>query len=152
VIDVALYESVFNCMERLVPEYSALGVVREPAGSALPGIAPSNAYRCTDGWALVLPDGRLRAAVRTRVSGRHTRLRAGREVHVQSLPREAMTQYTVALMAPAILSLLTGLSGRTRPVFNITISNVPGPDNALYFRGAELLGAHPAPIVLTARR
>ena len=45
-IDVALYEAVFNCMESLLPEYSAFGAVREPAGSALPGIAPSNAYRC----------------------------------------------------------------------------------------------------------
>ncbi len=48
VIDVALYEAVFNCMESLLPEYSAFGVVRGPAGSALPGIAPSNAYRCKD--------------------------------------------------------------------------------------------------------
>jgi diacylglycerol O-acyltransferase len=69
------------------------------------------------------------------------------KAHVQSLPREAMTQYTVALMAPTILALLTGLSGRTRPVFNITISNVPGPDKPLYFRGAELLGTYPASIV-----
>jgi WS/DGAT/MGAT family acyltransferase len=69
------------------------------------------------------------------------------KAHVQSLPREAMTQYTVALMAPTILSLLTGLSGRTRPVFNITISNVPGPDKPLYFRGAELLGTFPASVV-----
>ncbi|MBT9477286.1 CoA transferase, partial [Polaromonas sp.] len=44
VIDVALYEAVFNCMESLLPEYSAFGAVRGPAGSALPGIAPSNAY------------------------------------------------------------------------------------------------------------
>jgi diacylglycerol O-acyltransferase / wax synthase len=69
------------------------------------------------------------------------------KAHVQSLPREAMTQYTVALMAPTILSLLTGLSGRMRPVFNITISNVPGPDKPLFFRGAELLGTYPASIV-----
>jgi len=48
VIDVALHEAVFNVMESLVPEYSAFGVVRDPAGSALPGIAPSNAYRCGD--------------------------------------------------------------------------------------------------------
>jgi crotonobetainyl-CoA:carnitine CoA-transferase CaiB-like acyl-CoA transferase len=40
VIDVALYEAVFNCMESLLPENSAFGVVREPAGSALRGIAP----------------------------------------------------------------------------------------------------------------
>ncbi|MDB5892152.1 MAG: L-carnitine dehydratase/bile acid-inducible protein [Polaromonas sp.] len=46
VIDVALYEAVFNCMESLLPEYSAFGAVRGAAGSALPGIAPSNAYLC----------------------------------------------------------------------------------------------------------
>jgi formyl-CoA transferase len=57
VIDVALYEAVFNCMESLLPEYSAFGAVREPAGSALPGIAPSNAYRCRDGHALVAGNG-----------------------------------------------------------------------------------------------
>ena len=53
VIDVALYEAVFNCMESLLPEYSAFGAVREPAGSALPGIAPSNAYRCVDGMVVI---------------------------------------------------------------------------------------------------
>ena len=57
VIDVALYEAVFNCMESLLPEYSAFGVVREPAGSALPGIAPSNAYACRDGHVLVAGNG-----------------------------------------------------------------------------------------------
>jgi len=57
VIDVALYEAVFNCMESLLPEYSAFAAVREPAGSALPGIAPSNAYACADGWVLVAGNG-----------------------------------------------------------------------------------------------
>ena len=58
VIDVALYEAVFNCMESLLPEYSAFGAVRGPAGSALPGIAPSNAYRCIDeGYALIAGNG-----------------------------------------------------------------------------------------------
>jgi formyl-CoA transferase len=58
VIDVALYEAVFNCMESLLPEYSAFGAVRGPAGSALPGIAPSNAYLCSDGgYALIAGNG-----------------------------------------------------------------------------------------------
>ncbi|MGJ7582604.1 CaiB/BaiF CoA transferase family protein [Variovorax sp. RHLX14] len=57
VIDVALHEAVFNVMESLVPEYSAFGAVREAAGSALPGIAPSNAYRCTDGYVLIAGNG-----------------------------------------------------------------------------------------------
>jgi formyl-CoA transferase len=49
VVDVALYESVFNCSESLLPEYDAGGYVRERSGSALPGIAPSNLYPCRDG-------------------------------------------------------------------------------------------------------
>jgi formyl-CoA transferase len=57
VVDVALYEAVFNCMESLLPEYSAFGTVREPAGSALPGIAPSNAYRCADGQVVIGGNG-----------------------------------------------------------------------------------------------
>ena len=57
VIDVALHESVFNAMESMLPEYSARGVVRAPAGSALPGIAPSNAYRCLDGVVLISGNG-----------------------------------------------------------------------------------------------
>ncbi|MDP3615543.1 MAG: CoA transferase [Rubrivivax sp.] len=57
VVDVALFEAVFNCMESLLPEYSAFGAVRQPAGSALPGIAPSNAYRCKDGHVLIAGNG-----------------------------------------------------------------------------------------------
>ena len=57
VIDVALYEAVFNCMESLLPEYSVFGAVRGPAGSALPGIAPSNAYPCADGFVLIAGNG-----------------------------------------------------------------------------------------------
>jgi len=58
VIDVALYEAVFNCMESLLPEYSAFGEIRQAAGSALPGIAPTNAYLCADGgYVLVAGNG-----------------------------------------------------------------------------------------------
>jgi formyl-CoA transferase len=69
VVDVALYEAVFNCMESLLPEFSAFGAVRGPAGSAMPGIAPTNAYLCHDGgYALVAGNGdsifkRLMAAI-----------------------------------------------------------------------------------------
>lgn len=58
IIDIALYEAVFNCMESLVPEHSAFGEVRQAGGSALPGIAPSNAYLCADGgYVLVAGNG-----------------------------------------------------------------------------------------------
>ena len=58
IIDVALYEAVFNCMESLLPEYSAFKEIRQAAGSALPGIAPSNAYQCADGgYVLIAGNG-----------------------------------------------------------------------------------------------
>jgi formyl-CoA transferase len=58
VIDVALYESVFNMMESLLPEYSVFGTVRQAAGSSLPGIAPTNAYQCADGkYVLIAGNG-----------------------------------------------------------------------------------------------
>jgi formyl-CoA transferase len=57
VIDVALNEAVFNVMESLIPEYSAFGAVREAAGGAMPGIAPTNAYPCADGYVLVAGNG-----------------------------------------------------------------------------------------------
>jgi succinyl-CoA---D-citramalate CoA-transferase len=53
-VDVALYESVFNLMESAVPEYDRFGVVRERTGTSLPGIVPSNTYTCRDGAAIVV--------------------------------------------------------------------------------------------------
>lgn len=53
-VDVALYESVFNMMESLVPEYDVAGVVRERTGGALPGIVPSNTYTTGDGENIVI--------------------------------------------------------------------------------------------------
>lgn len=53
VVDVALYEAVFNMMEAIVPEYGVYGAVRERTGAALPGIVPSNTYSCKDGQIVI---------------------------------------------------------------------------------------------------
>ncbi len=53
-VDVALYESVFNLMEALLPEYDHAGLVRERSGGALPGIVPSNTYSCSDHHSVVI--------------------------------------------------------------------------------------------------
>jgi len=53
-VDVALYEAVFNMMESMVPEYDLYKVVRERTGGALPGIVPSNTYPCSDGRSIVI--------------------------------------------------------------------------------------------------
>jgi crotonobetainyl-CoA:carnitine CoA-transferase CaiB-like acyl-CoA transferase len=54
VVDVAIYESMFNLLEAVVPEYSGAGVVREPAGTTVTGIVPTNTYRCRDGKYVVI--------------------------------------------------------------------------------------------------
>jgi crotonobetainyl-CoA:carnitine CoA-transferase CaiB-like acyl-CoA transferase len=53
-VDVAIYESVFNMLEGVVPEYDGAGVVRGPSGSTLTGIVPSNTYICADGRYMVI--------------------------------------------------------------------------------------------------
>ncbi|MDI1273092.1 CaiB/BaiF CoA-transferase family protein [Polaromonas sp.] len=115
VVDVALYEAVFNCMESLLPEYSAFGAVRGPAGSALPGIAPSNAYRCKDGgYALIAGNGdsifkRLMTVMHRQDLGNDPALsdNAGRVARVQEIDA-AIGQWTAGLTVDEVLAALEG--------------------------------------------
>ncbi len=54
VVDVALYEAIFNLLEGIVPEYDGAGVVREPSGTTITGIVPTNTYLCSDGKHVVI--------------------------------------------------------------------------------------------------
>jgi len=54
VVDVSIFESVFNLLEGVVPEYSGAGEIRQPSGSTITGIVPSNTYRCSDGKLIVI--------------------------------------------------------------------------------------------------
>ena len=54
VVDVALYESMFNLLEAVIPEYDGAGVVRQPSGTTVTGIVPTNTYKCADGKFLVI--------------------------------------------------------------------------------------------------
>lgn len=67
--------------------------------------------------------------------------------HLQALPKTAITNYTMVFMAPFILQLLTGLGGKGRPMFNVTISNVPGPLQPLYFNGARMEQMYPVSLL-----
>ncbi|WP_411885485.1 CaiB/BaiF CoA transferase family protein [Polaromonas sp. YR568] len=117
VIDVALYEAVFNCMESLLPEYSAFGAVRGAAGSALPGIAPSNAYLCKDGgYALVAGNGdsifkRLMATIGRNDLGSDPALadNAGRVARVEEIDA-AIGQWTAGLTVDEVLAALDKVS------------------------------------------
>ena len=112
VIDVALHEAVFNVMESLIPEYDAFGAVREAAGSALPGIAPSNAYRCSDGFVLIAGNGdsifkRLMQVIGRDDLGNDAALagNAGRVARVEELDA-AIEHWTQARQVAEVLAIL----------------------------------------------
>jgi len=112
VIDVALYEAVFNCMESLLPEFSEFGAVRGPAGSALPGIAPTNVYLCKDGCALIAGNGdsifkRLMTAIGREDLGAAPSLgsNAGRVKRVEELDA-AIGAWTARLSVVEVLEAL----------------------------------------------
>ena len=126
VIDVALYEAVFNCMESLLPEYDAFGAVREAAGSALPGIAPTNAYRCSDGgYALIAGNGdsiykRLMKAIGRDDLGTDPALsdNAGRVKRVVELD-DAIGQWTAQRTVAEVLAVLDAASVPAGRIYNI---------------------------------
>jgi formyl-CoA transferase len=133
VIDVALYESVFNCMESLLPEYSAFGAVRGPAGSALPGIAPTNAYRCKEGaYALIAGNGdsifkRLMTLIDRTDLANDPMLsdNTGRVARVEEIDK-AIEAWTVNHSVDDVLQALEGVSVPAGKIYNIAdIANDP---------------------------
>lgn len=126
VIDVALYEAVFNCMESLLPEFSAFGAVREAAGSALPGIAPSNAYKCQDGgYVLIAGNGdsifkRLMHTMGRDDLGLDAGLtdNAGRVQRVEEIDA-AIGAWTATLSVAQVLELLDAASVPAGRIYNV---------------------------------
>ena len=126
IIDVALYEAVFNCMESLLPEYSAFGAVRQPSGSALPGIAPTNAYLCSDGgYAIVAGNGdsifkRLMTAIGRPDLALDSALadNAGRVARVAEID-EAIGRWTLQRPVSEVLAVLDAASVPAGRIYTI---------------------------------
>ncbi|MDO9023889.1 CaiB/BaiF CoA-transferase family protein [Zwartia sp.] len=112
-VDVALYESVFNMMESLLPEYSKFGVVRQPSGASMPGIVPTNAYLCQDGrYALIAGNGdsiykRLMEAIGRADLAADPRLanNIGRAAHAELID-DAISAYTRQFSLDAVLEAM----------------------------------------------
>jgi hypothetical protein len=62
------------------------------------------------------------------------------------MSRAAIIQYSAVLIAPSILQMLPPTAGHVRQTFNVVVSNVPGPDRPLYFRGSRLEAMYPMSI------
>jgi crotonobetainyl-CoA:carnitine CoA-transferase CaiB-like acyl-CoA transferase len=126
VIDTALYESVFNLMEGVVPEYSGAGAVREPSGSTLTGIVPTNTYRCKDGKFVIIGGNgdsiykRLMNAMGRPDLADDPRManNAGRVVHEKELDA-AISAWTGSLTAQQVLAILEKADVPSGPIYSV---------------------------------
>ncbi len=126
VVDCAILDSVFNLLEGVVPEYDGAGVIREPSGSTLTGIVPTNTYRCSDGKFVVIGGngdsifkrfmqcmGRTDLAEDPRLASN-----AGRVEHEPELD-EAIALWTSSMTSTQALALLEEASVPAGPIYSV---------------------------------
>lgn len=126
VIDSAIYEAVYNLLEGVVPEYDGAGVIREPSGSTITGIVPTNTYRCKDGKFVIIGGNgdsifkRLCHAMGRDDLGEDPRLadNAGRVEHEHELD-EAITAWTETLTSDELLAALEEARVPGGPIYSV---------------------------------
>ncbi|MEM7481235.1 MAG: CaiB/BaiF CoA-transferase family protein [Acidobacteriota bacterium] len=125
-IDVSIFESVYNLMEAVVPEYDRLGEVRQPSGSTITGVVPSNTYPCADGQQVVIGANgeslyrRLMAAAGREDLGNDPRLASneGRVEHQEEIDR-AIAAWTSTLTREQVLHLLEVAKVPAGPIYSV---------------------------------
>jgi len=126
VVDIALYESIFNLMEAVVPEYDGANVIREPSGTTLTGIVPTNTYRCKDKKFVVIGGngdsifqrlmtaaGYPDLAVDPRVADNIGRVKHEKEID------DALAQWTSTLSSQEVLDILETAKVPGGPIYNV---------------------------------
>ncbi|HYN72755.1 MAG TPA: wax ester/triacylglycerol synthase family O-acyltransferase [Nakamurella sp.] len=102
-----------------------------------PGETGANAFGFV--WASLATDVTEPAA---RLEAIHESMQAAKN-HLRAMKPAARKVFTLSMMAPAVAVIATGVADRVRPPMNVTISNVPGPDEAMYLNGARLEAFYP---------
>jgi len=126
VVDVAIYESVFNMLESVVPEYDGAQMIRGPSGSTLTGIVPTNTYLCADGkYVIIGGNGDSIFQRLMRAAGREdladdSRLcdNAGRVEHRDEVDG-AISRWTAELTSAEVLERLATASVPSGPIYNV---------------------------------
>jgi len=126
VVDVAIYESMFNLLEAVVPEYSGAGVIREPAGTTVTGIVPTNTYRCKDDKYVVIGGngdsifkrlmhtiGRADMAADEDLAHNPGRVQREREID------DAISHWCTGLNSAQVIALLDGAQVPVGPIYNV---------------------------------
>lgn len=125
-VDLGIFEAVYNLMEAVVPEYDRRGVVREPSGSTITGIVPTNTYRCADGnYVIIGGNGDsifrrlMHAAGRPDLAEdpelRHNEGRVAREGEID----DALAQWTADLEAEQVLKALSEANVPAGPIYSV---------------------------------
>ena len=126
VVDVALYEAMFNLMEAVVPEFSGAGVIREPSGSTVTGIVPTNTYRTGDGKYVVIGGNGDSIFQRLMIEAGHPEMasdprmadNAGRVAHEREIDK-ALADWCAGLDREAILARLEAARVPAGPIYNV---------------------------------
>jgi crotonobetainyl-CoA:carnitine CoA-transferase CaiB-like acyl-CoA transferase len=126
VVDVAIYEAVFNMLEAVVPEYDGAGVVRGPSGSTVTGIAPTNTYICGDGKYVVIGGNAdsifqrlMRAAGRPEMAEDPRFANNSGRVANEAEIDEAITAWTKTLVSNAVLEKLAAAAVPAGPIYSV---------------------------------
>ena len=126
VIDVALVESMFNLMEAVVPEFDGNGVIRQPSGSTVTGIVPTNTYRCSDGKYIVIGGNGDSIFQRLMVAAGHPEMAedprlASNQGRVEHEPEidTVLTQWCAAHDSAYLLELLDQARVPAGPIYNV---------------------------------
>ncbi|MEH6637189.1 MAG: CaiB/BaiF CoA-transferase family protein [Halioglobus sp.] len=126
VVDVALYESIFNLMEGMVPEFDGAQLVREPSGTTITGIVPTNTYRCDDGKHVVIGGNgdsiykRLMTAAGRSDMAENPEMadNAGRVVHEAEID-EALARWCAAHSSAHIINTLEEVRVPVGPIYSV---------------------------------
>jgi crotonobetainyl-CoA:carnitine CoA-transferase CaiB-like acyl-CoA transferase len=126
VVDVALYESMFNLMEAVVPEFSGAGVIRQPSGTTVTGIVPTNTYRCKNGKYVVIGGNGDSIFQRLMQTAGHPEMandprmanNAGRVIHEQEIDN-AIAAWCMSKNSEEILELLDKVKVPAGPIYNV---------------------------------
>lgn len=125
-VDVSIMESVFNMMEGVLPEFDGAGVIRQPSGSTVTGIVPTNTYQCSDGRFIVIGGNgdsifnRLMTAIEQPDLANDLRLTTnqGRVEH-EAMIDEALSKWSMSLSSEAALQRLDAADVPAGPVNSI---------------------------------
>ena len=126
VVDVAIFEGLFNLLEGVIPEYDGAGIIREPSGTAITGIVPTGTYRCKDDRLIVIGANtnsmfkRLTNAMDKPELGADPRLaeNTGRVEHQKEI-EEAIEAWTLTLDSTEALLKLNEVSVAAGPILNV---------------------------------